>query len=201
MFGRRSRLPIASRFNVILISLKFPTPGHLSEQDYDASSLSLTNPTFNSSCSSFVWLVWRVVLGQLLFLCCHVWNNWPCTSASRSLPYSGLLYIMHPEGIRNWENIKGFSVTVRGFSNRLRVDDKSVVLCISIRVQESPVETLLLSAVYVCLSALPTLCAQSKVTIHFCRFKNPADRKTFQIRTVDLEDICSLSYSRYSTFE
>jgi len=78
---------------------------------------------------------------------------------------SGWHDIIHGEGTRNWENVEGFIWSVRGFSNTLRVVDKSVV-CISVRVEESPIDTLLLSAVYVCLSALATLCARSEVTIH-----------------------------------
>jgi len=41
------------------------------------------------------------------------------------------------------ENIKGFNVTctpVRGFSNSVRVADNSVLLCISVRVEESPTD-------------------------------------------------------------
>lgn len=112
---------------------------------------------------------------------------------------SGWHDIIHREGTHNWENVKGFIWPVRGFSNSLRVVDKSVVSCISVRVEESP-KTLLLSAVYVCLSALAALVCAVRSYDPCYWFKNPADRKAFQIRIVNL-DICNLSYSRYSTFE
>lgn len=140
MFGRRSRLPIASRFNVILISLKFPTPGHLAEQDYDASSLFLTNPTFNSSRSSFVWLVACCFGTVSVFVLPRV-KQLALYQCVRIVALFRIALHNTPQRESVIEKIsRGLMWPVRGFSNRLRVVCKSAVLCISVRVEESPVD-------------------------------------------------------------
>jgi len=114
---------------------------------------------------------------------------------------SGWHYIIHTEGTRNWKKMsRGLMWSVRGFSNSLRVVDKSVVLCISGRVEESPIDTFASCCLRLPLAARNPVCAIRSYD-PFYWFKNTADRKAFQIRIVDLEDLSSSSYSRYSTFE
>ena len=87
---------VSRNFNIIA----FPTPGHLSEQDYDASSLSLSNPTFNSSRVSFVRILCPLVLGQLLFCVARFERTGLLPALLDCCLVSGLHYIMHIEGIR-----------------------------------------------------------------------------------------------------
>ena len=90
---------------------------------------------------------------------------------------------------------------VRGCGTGLRVVDESVVLCISIRVEQNPVVRHFCFLLFMSASPGSQPYVRSQKLDLFYWFKNLADRKTFQIRIVDLEDICSLSYSRYCTFE
>ena len=178
-----------------------------------------TYPTFNSSRSFFVWLVLPLVLGQLLFCVATRETTSLVPVFQNRCLISRLLYVMHKEGIRNWETVRGFNVTWYVASVCcMMVVSNSVVLCVSKRVEESPVDTRLLSAVFVCHFALATLWASLPfhISLYHCSvrnygplywFKNPTDRKTFQIIIVwswgHLQFIIHAFFflSRYSTFE